>query len=275
MYLQVAITPLLPREASPSFSSTQRAVRRWVLLFFVLGAFLHFTSIATAALPSPTRLHANDRIEALATQVTALDVSSVKNLTVLVAGETTVACTDITVVVSPYFYDGSGAALTSMPRALTQTEAFANSECTTVFVFDLRGIQKVEIRVKNNRTATAITDYVDVYGDPAVQPVSGPVTDAQLRASAVPVSGPLTDTQLRASTVPVSGTVTANQGTDGSQDWGVNATSSGTTVATLSNEDHHRLDLSWWGTWAIVGLLLAQLIGFRFMRAIDNTRGLG
>ena len=28
-------------------------------------------------------------------------------------------------------------------------------------------------------------------------PVSGPVTDAQLRASAVPVSGPVTDAQLR------------------------------------------------------------------------------
>lgn len=49
------------------------------------------------------------------------------------------------------------------------------------------------------------------------QPVSGPLTDTQLRASAVPVSGtfwqatqpvsgPLTDTQLRATPVPVSGT---------------------------------------------------------------------
>lgn len=36
--------------------------------------------------------------------------------------------------------------------------------------------------------------------------VSGPLTDAQLRATAVPVSGPLTDTQLRATAVPVSGT---------------------------------------------------------------------
>lgn len=35
-------------------------------------------------------------------------------------------------------------------------------------------------------------------------PVSGPLTDAQLRATAVPVSGPLTDTELRASAVPVS-----------------------------------------------------------------------
>lgn len=36
---------------------------------------------------------------------------------------------------------------------------------------------------------------------------SGPLTDTQLRASAVPVSGPLTDTQVRATPLPVSGTV--------------------------------------------------------------------
>jgi len=35
-------------------------------------------------------------------------------------------------------------------------------------------------------------------------PVTGPLTDTQLRATAVPVSGPLTDTQLRATAVPVS-----------------------------------------------------------------------
>jgi hypothetical protein len=64
----------------------------------------------------------------------------------------------------------------------------------------------------------------------ATQPVSGPLTDTQLRASAVPVSGtffqstqpvsvaatvavsgPLTDTQLRASAVPVSGPLTDTQ----------------------------------------------------------------
>ena len=45
---------------------------------------------------------------------------------------------------------------------------------------------------------------VTVGNFPATQPVSGPLTDTQLRASAVPVTGPLTDTQLRASAVPVS-----------------------------------------------------------------------
>lgn len=44
-------------------------------------------------------------------------------------------------------------------------------------------------------------------------PVSGPLTDTELRATPVPVSGsvtatgPLTDTELRATPVPVSGTV--------------------------------------------------------------------
>jgi hypothetical protein len=42
-------------------------------------------------------------------------------------------------------------------------------------------------------------------------PVSGPLTDAQIRATALPVSGPLTDTQLRATAVPVSGPLTDTQ----------------------------------------------------------------
>jgi len=42
-------------------------------------------------------------------------------------------------------------------------------------------------------------------------PVTGALTDTQLRATAVPVSGPLTDTQLRATAVPVSGPLTDAQ----------------------------------------------------------------
>ena len=41
--------------------------------------------------------------------------------------------------------------------------------------------------------------------------VTGPLTDTELRASAVPVSGPLTDSQLRASPVSVSGPLTDAQ----------------------------------------------------------------
>jgi len=42
-------------------------------------------------------------------------------------------------------------------------------------------------------------------------PVSGPLTDTQLRATAIPVSGALTNTELRATAVPVSGPVTDTQ----------------------------------------------------------------
>lgn len=42
--------------------------------------------------------------------------------------------------------------------------------------------------------------------------VTGPLTDTQLRATAVPVSGPLTDTELRATAVPVSLTSTTITG---------------------------------------------------------------
>lgn len=61
-------------------------------------------------------------------------------------------------------------------------------------------------------TALTPLSSVSVSNFPVIQPVSGtvtatgPLTDTQLRATAVPVSGPLTDTQLRASAVPVSGT---------------------------------------------------------------------
>jgi len=56
---------------------------------------------------------------------------------------------------------------------------------------------------------------VDVTRVQGTVAVTGPLTDTQLRASAVPVSGTvttggLTDAQLRASAVPVSGTVTAS-----------------------------------------------------------------
>jgi hypothetical protein len=48
--------------------------------------------------------------------------------------------------------------------------------------------------------------------------VLGPLTDAQLRASAVPVSGPLTDAQLRATPVPVTGGGGGIQYTEGDTD---------------------------------------------------------
>lgn len=57
---------------------------------------------------------------------------------------------------------------------------------------------------------TEPADVQKIDGSAITQPVSGPLTDTQLRATAVPVSGtvtasgPLTDTQLRAAAVPIS-----------------------------------------------------------------------
>lgn len=52
-----------------------------------------------------------------------------------------------------------------------------------------------------------LTPLTDAELRATAVPVSGPVTDAQMRATALPVSGPLTDGQLRATAVPVSGTL--------------------------------------------------------------------
>ena len=75
-------------------------------------------------------------------------------------------------------------------------------------------------RVKLTLGADGVDNGDVASGNPL--PVTGPLTDAQLRASAVPVSGtvtantgltqPLTDAQLRASAVPISGTVTITDG---------------------------------------------------------------
>lgn len=56
-------------------------------------------------------------------------------------------------------------------------------------------------RLQTTATST-ISSSVEIsneVGNPI--PVSGPATDAQLRAAALPVSGPVTDSQLRASAV--------------------------------------------------------------------------
>ena len=65
------------------------------------------------------------------------------------------------------------------------------------------------LSVDDGGGSLTVDGTVGVSGSVAV---TGPLTDTQLRASAVPVSGPLTDTQLRATAVPVSGTVTITDG---------------------------------------------------------------
>lgn len=89
-----------------------------------------------------------------------------------------------------------------------------------------------------NAPNVAVTNF------PAVQPVSdnggsltvdGPLTDTELRATAVPVSGPLTDAQLRATPVPVT--------EGGAASATVSRVAVSTTVATLAASNASRLKL--------------------------------
>ena len=94
--------------------------------------------------------------------------------------------------------------------------SLAALEVTTVAVSNFPATQPVSgtIAVSNFPATQPVSGTVSISGSVAV---TGPLTDAQLRASAVPVSlasvpshavtGPLTDAQLRATAVPVSGTL--------------------------------------------------------------------
>jgi hypothetical protein len=91
------------------------------------------------------------------------------------------------------------------------------------------GTQKSQVvdGVGNVIGATANALDVNIKSSTSIG-VTGPLTDTQLRASAVPVSGPLTDTQLRASAVPVSGTVATNELPDATATYApLNSTSTG------------------------------------------------
>jgi hypothetical protein len=109
----------------------------------------------------------------------------------------------------------------------------------------------------------AATVQVDVTDEPArdmgkidvasldqYTPVSGrlPVDGSGVTQ---PVSGPLTDAQLRATAVPISGTVTSNQGTAGSTDW--------------------RIDLRR-GQTVLFGVINTAASGFVTLVAADVTR---
>ncbi len=80
---------------------------------------------------------------------------------------------------------------------------------------DNKLLQKITINTNSLTSGgSGAASNVSITGVSVTLPVSGPLTDAQLRASAISVTGPLTDTQLRATPVPVSGTVATGGLTD-------------------------------------------------------------
>lgn len=108
----------------------------------------------------------------------------------------------------------------------SQSEATTDTGSFTVLQFIKRGLQNWTTLLA--RIPVLVSGRVPVDGSGVTQPVSGTVT-ANAGTGTFTVSGPLTDTQLRATAVPVSGTVTANLGTLG-------GAATETTLTTLSGK---------------------------------------
>ena len=100
----------------------------------------------------------------------------------------------------PVTLDGGSVTISSITVPTSVTVGNANN--APVPVSDAGGTLSID---DGNGSITVDGPLTDTQLRATAVPVSGPLTDTQLRAAAVPVSGPLTDTQLRASAVPVSG----------------------------------------------------------------------
>lgn len=115
----------------------------------------------------------------------------------------------------------AGALSVTGPLTLAQlsgaTVSVANVAGGSLAINDNNGLLSIDdgggsITVDSAGGALSVTGpLTDAQLRAAAVPVTGGLTDTQLRAAAVPVSGPLTDTQLRATAVPVSGPLTDTQ----------------------------------------------------------------
>lgn len=156
------------------------------------------------------------------------------------------------------------ATLATLPSGLVvATDEIAGVDYQYIKLVDGTLDSTTKIVAGNGVAASAlrVTLASDSTGQVAIVgtvPVSGPLTDAQLRATAVPVSGPLTDAQLRATAVPVSGTVTAISGTAANLKAEVVGTG---TFAVQADTELTTADLDTGAgtdTRAVVGLVLAK-----------------
>jgi hypothetical protein len=112
-------------------------------------------------------------------------------------------------------------AVTDNGGSLTVDGTVAATQSGAWSVTNLNGAGAAAVNIQDGGNSITIDGSVSITGSVAV---TGPLTDAQLRATAVPVSGtffqatqpvsgPLTDTQLRATPVPISGTIAVTQST--------------------------------------------------------------
>jgi hypothetical protein len=183
-------------------------------------------AISAASLPLPT---------GAATEATLLSIDTKLTNPLPISGTVTANLGTLNGAATSTLQTSGNASLVSIdskltsPLTVTGTVAFSN---TTIAVTNAGtfAVQATQAGTWNIGTLSTITNPVAVTGTffQATQPVSiatmpttpvtGPLTDAELRATPVPISG----TVAISGTIPISGTVTANQGTS---PWVVSAAS--------------------------------------------------
>lgn len=119
---------------------------------------------------------------------------------------TTLASTKSTATPIPVTLDGGSVTISSVTVPTSVT--INNTSGSPVPVSDAGGTLSID---DGGGSITVDGPLTDTQLRATALPVSGPVTDTQLRATALPVSGPLTDTQLRATAVSVTGGLTDTQ----------------------------------------------------------------
>lgn len=171
-------------------------------------AAVEIVGTINATSTNPANGDVDDTVPTVATLIGGSDGTDLRAIKVNASGELVLApgasgLTDAELRASPVEVDGSGVTQPISAAALPLPSGASTSALQS--------------------TANASLASIDGKLDSPIA-VDGPLTDTELRASAIPVSGtffqatqpvsgPLTDTQLRATPVPVSGTVTANFGT--------------------------------------------------------------
>ena len=118
----------------------------------------------------------------------------------------TLVTTKSTATPIPVTLDGGSVTISSItvPTSVTVN----NTNAAPVPVSDAGGTLSID---DGGGSITVDGPLTDTQIRATALPVSGPLTDTQLRATALPVSGPLTDTQLRATAVSVTGGLTDTQ----------------------------------------------------------------
>ena len=94
-----------------------------------------------------------------------VDVSDFDNLTVLVS-MTAGALTDLVLTVCPFDANPNGQTahlLPLSPSAAPQAQQLVSGNALATVQYDLRGIDVVEIQVKNANAATKSINFIDIY----------------------------------------------------------------------------------------------------------------